>query len=93
MEKFLRQIFGNEGIRYIFFGACTTLVNVGAYAAQRYLFGVDVTAANMISIALAILFAYVVNKQYVFKSRTASVKELLAEAAQFIGMRLGTMFL
>ena len=44
MEKFLRQIFGNEGIRYIFFGACTTLVNVGAYAAQRYLFGVDVTA-------------------------------------------------
>ena len=59
MMKFLKRLFANEGIRYVFFGGCTTLVN----------------------------------QLYVFKSRTASWKELLAEAAQFIGMRLGTMFL
>lgn len=93
MVKYFKRLFANEGIRYIFFGGCTTLVNLVSYAAQRYLLGVDMTTANVISIALAILFAYVVNKLYVFESRRDSRRELLAEAAQFIGMRLGTMFI
>lgn len=93
MITFLKRLFANEGIRYVFFGGCTTLVNLVSYAVQRYLLGIDMTTANIISIALAILFAYVVNKLYVFESRTDSPKELLAEAAQFIGMRLGTMFI
>lgn len=93
MINFFKRLFANEGIRYIFFGGCTTLVNLISYAVQRYLLGIEMTTANIISIALAILFAYVVNKLYVFESRTATWKELLAEAAQFIGMRLGTMFI
>ncbi len=93
MEKYIKRFVKNEGIRYLFFGGCTTLVNLVSYAIQRYLLGVNMTTANVISIALAILFAYVVNKRYVFESRTASKKELFAEAAQFIGMRLGTMFI
>lgn len=93
MVKYLKRLCANEGIRYIFFGGCTTLVNLVSYAVQRYLLGVDMTTANLISIALAILFAYVVNKLYVFESHRNSKKELLLEAAQFIGMRLGTMFI
>lgn len=93
MEKLIKRLFSNEGIRYLFFGGCTTLVNLVSYAVQRYLLGISMTTANIISIVLAILFAYVVNKLYVFGSRTDSVKALLAEATQFIGMRLGTMFI
>lgn len=93
MENMMKRIFAKEGVRYIFFGGCTTLVNLVSYALGRRVFGINMTTANVISIALAILFAYVVNKLYVFESRTGSWKELLAEAGQFIGMRLGTMFL
>lgn len=93
MIRLIKKLFASQTIRYIFFGGCTTLVNIGSYAVLRYLAGVDMTAANFISIGLAIMFAYVVNKLFVFESRTENFLELLRECAQFIGMRLGTMFI
>ena len=56
----------NQGIRYIFFGGCTTMVNLVSYWIFRNLIHIDVTRANFFAIALSILFAYVVNKQFVF---------------------------
>lgn len=93
MVKLIKQLFAHEGIRYIFFGGCTTLVNLVSYALLRGILGLDITTANILSVALAILFAYVVNKLCVFESHTSSKRELLDEAAQFVGMRLGTMFI
>lgn len=93
MTEFIKKIYQNQGIRYIFFGGCTTLVNLGSYAILRMVLGVDMTLANFIAILLAILFAYVVNKQYVFESRTEGWKALLGEFGSFVGMRLSTMFL
>lgn len=90
---FIKKLFQNQAVRYIFFGGCTTLVNLISYALFRNLFGIDMTVANFLAISLAILFAYVVNKLFVFESRTHGMRELLVEAGQFIGMRLGTMFI
>ena len=70
MEK-IKKIAENQAVRYIFFGGCTTLVNLVSYAVFRYLLHIDITIANVMSIFLAILFAYVVNKIFVFESRTA----------------------
>lgn len=67
------------------------MVNLVSYYLLRRGLQIDITAANLIAISLSILFAYVVNKLFVFEHRTASVKELLKEAGSFIGMRLGTM--
>ena len=53
--------------------------------------GMDITAANTAAILVAILFAYVVNKLFVFEHRTESFGALVKEAGSFIGMRLGTM--
>ncbi len=92
MEK-IKKIAENQAVRYIFFGGCTTLVNLVSYAVFRYLLHIDITIANVMSIFLAILFAYVVNKIFVFESRTAGIRELLVEMGQFIGMRLSTMFI
>ena len=63
MTEFIKKMYQNQGIRYIFFGGCTTLVNLGSYAILRMVLGVDMTLANFIAILLAILFAYAVNKQ------------------------------
>ena len=83
----------NQGIRYIFFGGCTTMVNLVSYWILRNPIHIDVTKANFFAIALSILFAYVVNKLYVFESKTEGWLALLKEMGQFIGMRLLTMFI
>lgn len=93
MENFVKKMFHNQGIRYIFFGGCTTMVNLISYWLFRNVAGIDVTKANFFAIALSILFAYVVNKQFVFESKTGNLSELLKEMGQFIGMRLLTMFI
>ena len=87
MKKFLQS----QAVRYIFFGGCSTLVNLGAYYILTRLLGMDITAANTAAILIAILFAYVVNKLFVFEHRTESFAALAKEAGSFIGMRLGTM--
>ena len=92
MEK-IKKIAKNQAVRYIFFGGCTTAVNLVSYAVFRYLLQIDITIANVMSIFLAILFAYIVNKIFVFESKTSGVRELFIEMGQFIGMRLSTMFI
>ena len=93
MAEFIKKMYRNQGIRYIFFGGCTTFVNLGSYALLRTVLGVDMTLANVLAIFLSILFAYAVNKQFVFESRTHGVRELAVEMGSFIGMRLSTMFI
>lgn len=93
MLEWMKKVIRNQAVRYLFFGGCTTLVNIGSYALLRYLAGVDMTTANFLSIGLAILFAYVVNKLFVFESRCETFWELVKECGQFIGMRLTTMFI
>ena len=66
MAEFIKKLYRNQGIRYIFFGGCTTFVNLGSYALLRTVLGVDMTLANVLAIFLSILFAYAVNKQFVF---------------------------
>ena len=93
MENFVKKLMNNQGIRYVFFGGCTTMVNLVSYWILRKLIHIDVTRANFFAIALSILFAYVVNKLYVFESRTEGCIALFREMGQFIGMRLLTMFI
>ena len=93
MISLIKKLFKNQAVRYIFFGGCTTMVNLVSYALLRYVCGIDITVANLISIFLSILFAYVVNKIFVFESVTHGIRALIVEASQFIGMRLTTMFI
>ena len=87
MKKFVQ----NQAVRYIFFGGCTTMVNLVITFLLRSVIGLDIIVANTAAIFVSILFAYVVNKLFVFEHRTGSIPALLREAAEFIGMRLGTM--
>lgn len=93
MSEFIRKLSKNQAIRYIFFGGCTTLVNLVTYAMLRYLAEIDITVANFISIGISIVFAYVVNKLFVFESKAGTWREIAKEAGQFIGMRLTTLFI
>ena len=57
MIKLIKKLYANDMIRYVFFGGCTTVVNLASFFVLRQ-GGVQRELANVISIILAILFAY-----------------------------------
>jgi len=75
-------------IFYIIFGVATTIVSFASYILfVRYLdFGIAL--ANTLSHFLAILFAYVTNKIWVFKARDYSAKQIATEFFKFLSSRL-----
>lgn len=83
--------WNNPILKYIFFGGCATLVNLGSYYIIRLVTSLDVNTANTISVCIAILFAYFTNSTFVFESKAAGLKEKLNEFIKFISARLVTM--
>jgi len=70
-----------------------TLINYGLFELLRGVFGINVTVSNLISIPVAMVFAYVANKLFVFRRHSDSMSALAAEFGKFIGSRLFTMAL
>lgn len=85
------RLLNTEGMRYLIIGGCTTLVNLVVFTVLCEVFHMNVNLANVISIIVSILFAYVTNKQIVFRSHCDSFAALVAEFAKFVGARLATM--
>ena len=92
MMNFIKKLWYNQGLRYLFFGGCTTLVNLVIFNVLVYTFHINYTVSNIISVIAAILFAYAVNKLFVFSSSCSTWKEVFLEfyggvyvLVQFIG--------
>lgn len=83
--------WNNPVLKYIFFGGCATLVNLGSYYVIRLVTDIDINVANTISVCIAILFAYFTNSRFVFESKAETFKEKFSEFIKFISARLLTM--
>ena len=90
MKKRILKLYENDVIRYIFWGGCTTLVNLVSFYIMREL-GIILMAANVVSIILAILFAYVVNSRFVFHDQCATLADHIRPFLKFVSARLVTM--
>lgn len=90
MKKLILKIYGNDVIRYVFWGGCTTLVNLVSFYIMR-LAKIPLMTANVISIILAILFAYIVNSRFVFHDNCETLKDHIRPFVKFISARLATM--
>lgn len=77
-----------EVIAYLFFGGCTTLINIIVYWLLRNVFTMDVVPADIIAWIFSVLFAYITNKLWVFESKSWKGSLVLREAAEFFGARL-----
>lgn len=93
MKKIILYCWNNSVIRYIFWGGCTTLVNLGTYYLLRSVTSLGVTSSNVLSIITAILFAYVVNSKFVFQSEASTAKAKFSEFIKFVGARVSTMII
>ncbi len=80
-----------EGMRYLIFGALTTIVNIIAYYIFYYIFHIDNAISNVIAWIIGATFAYITNKHYVFNSKVNTKKELFKEIVYFYGCRLLTL--
>lgn len=87
-RKYREQIF------YLLFGVATTLVNYGVTVLCREGFGMsgdgEFTAANAIAWVCAVLFAFFVNKLFVFESKSFSPAVVWPEFGKFVGARVFT---
>ena len=86
-----RQLLRSEAIRYLIAGGLTTLVNLLLFYLFTNLFNVDVTLSNVASIIIAIIFAFFINKFYVFGSDSANLIAFMGEFLRFIAGRLLSM--
>lgn len=75
---------------YLIFGVLTTVVNYLVYLPCYNLLAFDASVSNMIAWAVAVVFAFVTNKPFVFKSHDWSAKTLLPELIKFVGTRIGS---
>lgn len=90
MKQLIKKLYANSVVRYVFFGGCTTLVNLISFYVLRKL-RVGLNIANVISIILAILFAYVVNSRFVFQDKCETLADHIRPFCKFISARLMTM--
>ena len=94
MEK-LKKILNRETILYLVFGVATTVVNYVVFTIfYNILFENSRTLlSNAIAFATAVVFAYVVNKMYVFESKSWSVEALKKEIPPFLSARIGSFLI
>ena len=77
---------------YIFFGICTTLVNIFTYWICAHVFHITVLSSAIIAWFFAVLFAYLTNRKWVFHSDVTTKEEIAKEAISFYICRLTTGF-
>ena len=77
-------------LSYLFFGVLTTVVNYLIYLPCYNRLELSGSVSNGIAWVVAVAFAYLTNKPFVFKSHDWSSKTVLPELTAFVGCRVGS---
>lgn len=80
-----------EILAYLFFGGCTTLVNIISFILLRII-NVDIYVSNGIAWFISVLFAFITNKLFVFESKGNGIKKSVIECLYFFGCRILSLF-
>ena len=91
MDK-IKKLLNKETVLYIIFGVATTVVN---YVVFHLLYNVlwqqeNSLIANAVAFVAAVIFAFVVNKMFVFESRSWDMDALKREILSFLAGRIGS---
>ena len=91
MDK-LKKLLNRETVLYLIFGVATTVVN---YVVFHLLYNVlwqqqRSLTANAAAFAAAVIFAFAVNKLFVFESRAWNADTLKREIPSFLAGRIGS---
>ena len=91
MDK-IRKLLNRETVLYIIFGVATTAVNYIVFFLFYSMLWKqhNSLAANAIAFVAAVIFAFVVNKLFVFESKSWSPAILKREIPSFLAARIGS---
>lgn len=77
-----------EIIMYLVFGILTTVINIISYFLFSNVLGINKMLSNVIAWILSVLFAYITNKLFVFKSKEYGFNKLKKEITSFFSVRV-----
>ena len=90
-EKILSLIRKHyDVLSYLFFGVLTTVVNYVIYLPCYNLLGLSAVVSNLIAWVVAVAFAYLTNKPFVFRSHDWSAKTVIPELTKFVSCRVAS---
>ena len=77
-------------VPYLFFGVLTTVVNYAVYLPCLNFLGFSAAVSNCIAWVVAVTFAFLTNKPFVFQSHDWSRKTVVPEFTKFIATRISS---
>ena len=91
MER-LKKLLNRETVSYLIFGVLTTVVNYVVFHLMYtvVLGGRGSLIANFVAWVVAVVFAYVVNKLFVFESKSWAWDVLVREIPAFVAARVAS---
>jgi putative flippase GtrA len=88
IKKLWHYLTSPQMILYLIFGILTTAINVVACGVCYDVLRWNILAANTFAWVVAVIFAFLTNKVYVFKSKSFAADVVWRELAGFLGARL-----
>jgi len=88
MKKLLHKY--KDIILYVFFGGCTTIINVIIYYISSRVLELSTVTSTVLAWWVAVLFAYLTNRVMVFHSSNKEIRAILLEFTFFVACRLLT---
>lgn len=82
-----------EGLLYLFFGGLTFVVSIATYALFNIVCGMNELLANILSWFIAVYFAYMTNRNYVFRVKYRDIKRHFRQIGDFFSARVLTLLL
>lgn len=88
IKKLIKQYW--DILPYLIFGVLTTVVNYLVYLPAYNILGLSAAVSNVIAWVVAVAFAYLTNKPFVFKSFDWSKETVIPELTKFVSCRVAS---
>ena len=82
-----------EGINYLFWGGVAFVLSMVLFYIFANIMMLDEQIANIFTWIICVIFAYLTNRTFVFKSKTTGAKAVTKEFVDFTAARLATLVL
>ncbi|MCR5684792.1 MAG: GtrA family protein [Lachnospiraceae bacterium] len=90
LMKIKEKLLTREIITYLIAGVLTTLVNLAASYLFYDILGWNENLVTIVAWVIAVVFAYVINSSWVFRSKYESIPKEAAKVGKFFAARLFT---
>lgn len=80
-----------EGMNYLFWGGVAFLLSMVLFHLFANIMGLYEQIANILSWIICVIFTYITNRIFVFKSKTRGIKRIFKEFKDFVAARILTL--